>query len=80
MNTAEIRMLNWVENYERWNKKNQHIQEHLGGASINDKLKETHLKRFAHVQRNTRRALVRKFFYAGSWLLKKMGRAKRTCV
>lgn len=31
--------------------RNEHVLKHLGAASIDDKLKETHLKWFGHISR-----------------------------
>ena len=64
MDRAEMRMLRWMGGKTRKDKiRNEHFREHLGLATIGDKIRSIRLRWFGHVQRRPTTALVRK-----SWL------------
>ena len=61
MDVADMRMLMWMYGKTRNNRiKNECFREHLGVAIIGDKIRETCLKWFGHVQRKPITASVRK--------------------
>ena len=64
MDVADMRMLGWMCGKTRKDKiRNERFREHLGLATIGDKIRSIHLRWFGHVQRRPTTALVRK-----SWL------------
>ena len=63
MGITEMRMLRWMCGRIRKDKiRNERFQEHLGIASISDKIRETRLRWFRHVQCKLATAPVRKSF------------------
>ena len=74
MDVAEIRMLKWMCGKTRKDKiKNEHFREHLG-----NKIRETCLRLFGHVQRTPTTAPVRKsLIMKVDGPLRERGRPKR---
>jgi hypothetical protein len=61
MDVAEMRMLRWMCGKTRKDKiRNERFREHLGVAPIGDKIRETRLRWFGHVERRPVMAPVRK--------------------
>ena len=61
MDVADMRMLMWMCGKTRKDKiRNERLQEHLWVASMGDKIRETHLKWFGHVQHRLATVPVRK--------------------
>ena len=61
MNVAKMRMLRWMCGKTRIDKiRNEHFREHLGVATIGDKIRETCLRWFGHVQRRPATTPVRR--------------------
>ena len=50
MSIAKMRMLRWMRGKTKKDiTRNEFFREHLGGASIGDTIRETHLRLFGHV-------------------------------
>ena len=61
MEVAEMRMLRWMCGHTRKDKiRNTHIREQVGVACIEEKMVESHLRWFEHVQRRPLSALIRR--------------------
>lgn len=51
MSVEEMRTLRWIHSKSRKDRiRNEHFQDHLGVASIDDGLRETHLRWYGNVQ------------------------------
>ena len=58
---TEIRMLRWMCGKSRKDKiRNEQFREHLGVALVGNKIRETHLRWFRHIQCRQATTLVRK--------------------
>ena len=61
IDVADMRMLRWMCGKTRKDKiKNERFQKHLGIVTIGDKIRQTHLRWFGHVQCKPVTASVRK--------------------
>ena len=80
MRVVEIRTLTWKCGKTRKDGiKNEHFQEHLGAVSINDKIRETHLRGFGHAQcRPTKAPMSKKISMQANGPPRGGGRPKRT--
>ncbi|PKA59726.1 isoleucyl-tRNA synthetase [Apostasia shenzhenica] len=67
INVAEMRMLRWMCGYTRKDRmRNEYIRKKVGVAPIEDKLRESRLRWFGHLNRRPIEAPVRKIEY---WIL-----------
>jgi len=61
MKVAEIRMLRWICGHTRLDKiRNEVIRDKIEVASIENKIRETHLRWFGHIRRKSLDAPVRR--------------------
>lgn len=82
MSIANMRTLRWMCSKTRKNRiRNERTREHLGKASIGDKLRETPLRWFGHIQHMTTTVPIRRrFSMEVNDQLRTKSRPKRTWI
>ncbi|PKA66968.1 ataxia telangiectasia mutated family protein [Apostasia shenzhenica] len=80
INIAEMRMLRWMCGYTRKNRMgNEYIRKKVGVALIEDKLRESRLRWFGHLNHRSIEAPIRKIELLNfAHVQRRRGRPKRT--